>query len=90
MSQKTIQVEVSLLGKTHQFACTEGQESALLDAAALLNSTVEEMKQRSSIRNEHNALLMAALHLCHDIQAQKTAHQGLIDKLSSHITSREK
>lgn len=89
MSQKTNQVEVSLLGKTHQFACTEGQEAALLDAAALLNSTVEEMKQRSSIRTEHNALLMAALHLCHDLQAHKTAQENLITKLSSHLTSSE-
>ena len=90
MSQKTNQVEVNLLGKTHQFACTEGQEYALLDAAALLNSTVEEMKQRSSIRTEHNALLMAALHQCHDIQAQKALQEGLITKLSSHLASSEK
>ena len=80
MSQKTNQVEVSLLGKTHQFACTEGQEAALLDAAALLNSTVEEMKQRSSIRTEHNALLMAALHLCHDLQAVSYTHLTLPTK----------
>ena len=90
MSQKTNQVEVNLLGKTHQFACTEGQEYALLDAAALLNSTVEEMKQRSSIRTEHSAFLMAALQLCHDLQAQKTAQEELITKLSSHLASSEK
>jgi cell division protein ZapA len=90
MSQKTNQVEVSLLGKTHQFACTEGQEAALLDAAALLNSTVEEMKQRSTIRNEHNALLMAALHLCHDLQAQKTTQESLITKLTTHLDSNQK
>jgi len=85
MSQKTTQVEVNLLGKTHQFACTEGQESALLNAAALLNNTVEDMKQRSSIRTEQNALLMAALHLCHDLQAHTSAHEALISKLSMHL-----
>ncbi|CAH9054282.1 hypothetical protein PSECIP111951_01957 [Pseudoalteromonas holothuriae] len=92
MTEKSNQVEVTLLGKTHQFACTEGQEQVLLDAVALLNKRVEDMKQRSTVRNEQNALLLAALHLCHDLQAQQQSNksqqsqqQALIDKLSVYL-----
>ncbi|NOU52725.1 cell division protein ZapA [Pseudoalteromonas sp. JBTF-M23] len=92
MTEKSNQVEVSLLGKTHQFACTEGQEQVLLDAVALLNQRVEDMKQRSTVRNEQNALLLAALHLCHDLQAlqqskesQQNQQQALIKKLKDHL-----
>ncbi|OHU86312.1 MULTISPECIES: cell division protein ZapA [Pseudoalteromonas] len=92
MTEKSNQVEVTLLGKTHQFACTEGQEQLLLDAVALLNQRVDEMKQKSTVRNEQNALLLAALHLCHDLQdlqrvnnSQQTQQQTLIDKLKMHL-----
>ncbi|MBQ4849405.1 cell division protein ZapA [Pseudoalteromonas sp. MMG013] len=92
MSEKINQVDVTLLGKTHQFACSEGQENVLLDAANLLNERVTQMKQRATVRNEQNALLLAALYLCHDLQAleqqQQTHHQSqqiLIDKLISHL-----
>ncbi|KAF7768731.1 hypothetical protein PCIT_a3218 [Pseudoalteromonas citrea] len=92
MPEKTNQVEVTLLGKTHQFACTEGQENLLLDAANLLNERVDKMKQRSTVRNEQNALLLAALHLCHDLQAlehqqssQQQAQQTLVEKLSLYL-----
>ncbi|BBN82859.1 hypothetical protein PA25_28440 [Pseudoalteromonas sp. A25] len=92
MTEKSNQVEVTLLGKTHQFACTEGQEQVLLDAVSLLNQRVEDMKQRSTVRNEQNALLLAALHLCHDLQAlqqtneyQQNQQQTLINKLTEHL-----
>lgn len=89
MSDKTNQVDVTLLGKTHQFSCTEGQENLLLDAASLLNDRVDKIKQRSTVRNEQNALLMAALHLCHDLQAlenQKASEQQRQQQLIEKIT----
>ena len=92
MTEKSNQVEVTLLGKTHQFACTEGQENVLLDAVALLNQRVDEMKQRSTVRNEQNALLLAALHLCHDLQAleqsnqsQQNQQKALVERLTQHL-----
>ena len=92
MSDKITQVEVKVLGKTHQFTCTEGQENLLLDAAELLNKRVNTMKQRSSIKNEQNALLMAALYLCYDLQSierkqnsEYHQHKTLIDKIQAVI-----
>lgn len=85
-------VTVELLGKEQQFACPEGQEEALLAAAKNLNDLVEQMKQRSTVRNEQKALLMAALNLSHELLESKTQatadlqHQDqLIDKLSQHL-----
>ncbi|WP_372762922.1 cell division protein ZapA [Pseudoalteromonas sp.] len=87
-------VTVELLGKEQQFACPVGQEAALKAAAKNLNDLVEKMKQRSTIKNEQNALLMAALNLSHELleaQTQQAVDQQqqdqLIDKLSQQLAS---
>ena len=48
-------VTVELLGKEQQFACPAGQEEALKAAAKNLNDLVEQMKQRSTVRNDQKA-----------------------------------
>ncbi|MBQ4811985.1 cell division protein ZapA [Pseudoalteromonas luteoviolacea] len=92
MTDKASQVAVTLLGKSHQFSCSEGQEQALVDAVTLLNERVDEMKRRDTVRTDQNALLMAALHLCHEYQAllheQQSAQQSsqqLVARLSAHL-----
>jgi cell division protein ZapA len=96
MSNKSNQVDVVLLNKKHQLACPEGQEDTLLLAVDLLNQKVDEMKQRSNVRSDQNALLLAALHLCYDLQAEHTKtnniatqQQALIDKLSVYFAKNE-
>ena len=85
-------VTVELLGKEQQFACPQGQEEALIAAAKHLNDLVEQMKQRSTVRNDQKALLMAALNISHELlevqKQQATAQQQqdeLIDKLSLYL-----
>ncbi|KPM84202.1 MULTISPECIES: cell division protein ZapA [Pseudoalteromonas] len=92
-SPQSQRVTVELLGKEHEFSCPPGQEHALVAAAQNLNDLVEQMKQRSSVRNDQKALLMAALHLSHELlevksqQAeQEQQHDSLIDKLSQHLS----
>jgi cell division protein ZapA len=87
-------VTVELLGKEQQFACPEGQEEALKAAAKNLNDLVEQMKQRSTVRNDQQALLMAALNLSHELLEAQTQRavdlqqqDQLIDKLSHHLTN---
>lgn len=85
-------VTVELLGKEQQFACPQGQEDALIAAAKHLNDLVEQMKQRSTVRNDQKALLMAALNISHELlevqKQQATSQQQqdeLIDKLSLYL-----
>jgi len=87
-------VTVELLGKEQQFACPQGQEEALIAAAKHLNDLVEQMKQRSTVRNDQKALLMAALNISHELlevqKQQATAQQlqdELIDKLSLYLNN---
>ncbi|CCQ11085.1 hypothetical protein PALB_19590 [Pseudoalteromonas luteoviolacea B = ATCC 29581] len=89
-SEKTIKVTATVLGKAQQFTCTPGQEKELIEAVELLNHRVEQMRGRTTVRNDYNALLMAALHLCHDYNAVKTqsdatnsALKSLCDKLNN-------
>ncbi|KID58000.1 cell division protein ZapA [Pseudoalteromonas luteoviolacea] len=95
MTDKVSQVAVTLLGKSHQFSCAEGQEQALIDAVELLNSRVDEMKRRDTVRTDQNALLMAALHLCHDFQALEKEHlmatnksTQLVARLGEHLEAK--
>jgi len=60
-------IKVEIMGQQHQFACPEGQESALNEAAQHLDSLFWEIKQRSGIRNNDRALLMTALNLSHEL-----------------------
>ncbi|MCF2857346.1 cell division protein ZapA [Pseudoalteromonas sp. SMS1] len=92
MTDKVSQVAVTLLGKSHQFSCSEGQEQALVNAVDLLNKRVDEMKRRDTVRTDQNALLMAALHLCHEYQAlqqeqqsAKQYSQQLAQRLRTHL-----
>ena len=85
-------VTVELLGKEQQFACPKGQEDALIAAAKHLNDLVDQMKQRSAVRNDQKALLMAALNISHELLEAKNQqisaeHQQdlLIDKLTQHL-----
>ncbi|MGO2010345.1 MAG: cell division protein ZapA [Pseudoalteromonas sp.] len=85
-------VMVKLLGKEQQFACPKGQEDALIAAAKHLNDLVDQMKQRSAVRNDQKALLMAALNISHELLETKNQqisaeHQQdlLIDKLTDYL-----
>jgi cell division protein ZapA len=90
MSESPEQVTVTLLGKSHQFSCTPGQQQALIDAVDLLNGRVDEMRQRNTVRSDHNALLLAALHLCHELLAlQNDTHQAeqTLQQLTQRIST---
>ncbi|MBB1294927.1 MAG: cell division protein ZapA [Pseudoalteromonas rhizosphaerae] len=85
-------VTVELLGKEQQFACPAGQEDALIASAKYLNDLVDKMKQRSTVRNDQKALLMAALNISHELLEAKTQQSvtqqqqdQLIDKLSAYL-----
>lgn len=87
-------VTVELLGQEQQFACPEGQEEALIAAAKNLNDLVDSMKQRSTVRTDQKALLMAALNLSHELLEAKTQaaieleqQDQLVDKLSQYLAS---
>lgn len=94
-AEQSQRVSVELLGQEQEFACPVGQEHALIAAAKHLNDLVEQMKQRSTVRNDHKALLMAALHLSHElletqgnVEQQQVQHDQLIDKLSHYLNSK--
>ena len=81
-----------MLGKEQQFACPAGQEDALIASAKYLNDLVDKMKQRSTVRNDQKALLMAALNISHELLEAKTQQSvtqqqqdQLIDKLSAYL-----
>ncbi len=93
MTERQHSITIELLGKTQQFACPAGQEQALIDAAAYLNEQVAAMKQRATVRNDEKALLMAALHLSHELleerrqrQELSARQQSLCEKLAASLS----
>ncbi|PAJ76072.1 hypothetical protein CJF42_02210 [Pseudoalteromonas sp. NBT06-2] len=60
-------IKVEIMGQQHQFACPDGQEPALKEAAQHLDKLFWDIKQRSGILNNDRVLLMTALNLSHEL-----------------------
>ncbi|SFC45140.1 cell division protein ZapA [Pseudoalteromonas denitrificans] len=84
-SQKGIKVEI--MGQQHQFACPQGQEDALLKAAKQLDKMFWDIKQRSGIRNNDRALLMAALNLSNELALANQTLETNQQQLNSLVSS---
>ena len=85
-------IVVEILGLQHQFACPKGQEDALRQAAKLLNTKLEDTRQRSGTRNNERLLLMVALNLSHELmiadeqlQLQQEKVNGLLNKVTHSL-----
>ncbi len=64
-------VEVEILGKTTRVNCPNGQEASLVRAAQDLNQRLQEMAERTKVTNEVKLLTIAALNICHELNAER-------------------
>jgi cell division protein ZapA (FtsZ GTPase activity inhibitor) len=69
-----ITLDVSLLGRNYKVACKESERSDLLDAVALLDRRMREIRETGKIAGSERIAVMAALNIAHDLQrARKEA-----------------
>ncbi len=83
MSKPPNQEQITLLGKVYTIVCTPEERHDLLDAAALLNTKMSEIREADRVMNNEKVAIMAALNLSHDVLKEQRKV-----KLSSDISSR--
>jgi cell division protein ZapA len=62
-------LDIQLLGKVYKVACPPDEQQALLDAAGLLNTRLDEVAAKGRFSDER-LLAMVALNLAHDLLKQ--------------------
>ena len=73
-SERSITLDVSLLGRDYKVACKESERSELLDAVALLDRRMREIRDTRKIAGSERIAVMAALNIAHELQrARKEA-----------------
>src|SRR3954464_1081013 len=63
-----VTLDVSLLGRAYKVACKESERSDLLDAVALVDRRMREIRDTGRIAGSERIAVMAALNIAHDLQ----------------------
>jgi len=64
---KTLQLDVTILGREYKFACKESERAELLQAAALLDKRMREIRDHGKVAAIDRIAVMAAVNLAHDL-----------------------
>src|SRR3954467_7484476 len=82
--EAAITLDVSVLGRNYKVGCKESERSDLLDAVALLDRRMREIRETGKIAGSERIAVMAALNIAHDLQrARKEARNAKPDTAMS-------
>jgi len=70
---KTLQLDVTILGREYKFACKESERAELLQAAALLDKRMREIRDHGKVAAIDRIAVMAAVNLAHDLLRARSA-----------------
>ena len=70
-AEKTITLDVSILGRDYKVACKTDEEAELRDAVAFLERRMQEIRDNSKSSSVERVAVMAALNLAHDFQKSR-------------------
>jgi cell division protein ZapA len=69
--ERTVALEVSLLGRDYKVACRESERAELMDAVALLDRRMREIREGGKVAGAERVAVMAALNLAHDLLRER-------------------
>jgi len=70
-TERTVTLDVSLLGRDFKVACKESERAELADAVALLDRRMREIREGGKIAGAERIAVMAALNLAHDLLRER-------------------
>ena len=73
---KPLQLDVTILGREYTFACRDSERNELLQAAALLDKRMREIRDTGKVAAIDRIAVMAALNLAHDLLRARSADKG--------------
>jgi cell division protein ZapA len=66
-AEKAMQLDVTILGREYKVACKESERSELMQAVALLDKRMREIRDTGKVAAVDRIAVMAALNLAHDL-----------------------
>ena len=72
-AERTVTLDVSLLGRDFKVACKPDEQAELEDAVLLLEQRMREIREASKTTSIERVAVMAALNLAHDVQRGRAA-----------------
>ena len=85
MSSNEPPISLSILDKEYRVACPAGEEESLQASAHLLNTRIQEIRDRGKAIGADRIAVMAALNLANDFIDQQNEHERSSKTISSRI-----
>jgi len=71
--ERAVSLDVALLGREYKVACKDSERAELLDAVALLDRRMRDIRDAGKIVGTDRIAVMAALNLAHELLRERRA-----------------
>lgn len=84
-SEKALQIDITILGRDYKVACKESERPELMQAVALLDARMREIRDAGKVAAVDRIAVMAALNLANELlrtraePAGRTSHAPIDD-----------
>ena len=72
-SERSVTLDVTILGREFKVACREGERNELLEAVAFLDRRMREIRDAGKVSGTDRIAVMAALNIAHDLLRDRRA-----------------
>lgn len=72
-AERSVQLDVSILGREYKVACKESERAELTEAVSLLDARMREIRDGGKVASIDRIAVMAALNLAHEALRAKRA-----------------
>jgi cell division protein ZapA len=85
--ERTVTLDVSLLGRDFKVGCKESERAELGDAVAFLDRRMREIREGGKIVGAERIAVMAALNIAHDLLRERKQARSVGSSQSSTSSS---
>ena len=83
--ERTVTLDVALLGRDYKVACKEGERAELQDAVAFLDGRMREIRDGGKVAGADRIAVMAALNIAHELlRARAQAGTANVEPAGTH------
>jgi cell division protein ZapA len=72
-AERAVSLDIALLGREYKVACKDSERAELLDAVALLDRRMRDIRDAGKIVGTDRIAVMAALNLAHELLRERRA-----------------
>ena len=76
-TEKPVQLDVSILGRDYKVACRESERAELMQAVALLDGRMREIRDTGKIAAVDRIAVMAALNMANELLRSRNVGESL-------------